>query len=110
MAVVINGVLRLLTVLWPVLCTERDGYEPLVGHLLADDVGLSRLHAMCAADLYAGTLPISHPLLSPVAAPPSLLAKLPPLMLMVVGSPYITSNPSPCATPRIAQSSSGCTF
>jgi acetyl esterase/lipase len=51
-----------------------------------DDIGLSRLHAMCAADLYAGSLPIHHPLMSPVAAPPSLLAKLPPLMLMVGGA------------------------
>lgn len=51
-----------------------------------DDVGLSRLHAMCAAEVYADKLPINHPLLSPVAAPPALLAKLPPLMLMVGGA------------------------
>ena len=50
-----------------------------------DDVGLSRLHAMCAADVYSGELPINHPLISPLAAPAHLLAKLPPLML-VVGS------------------------
>ena len=51
-----------------------------------DDVGLSRLHAMCAAEEYAGKLPINHPLLSPLAAPAALLARLPPLMMMVGGA------------------------
>ena len=52
-----------------------------------DDVGLSRLHAICAADIYSGKLPINHPLISPLAAPPSLLARgLPPLLMVVGGS------------------------
>ena len=37
---------------------------------------------MCAADIYAGALPIDHPLISPLAAPPALLAKLPPLLMV----------------------------
>ena len=51
-----------------------------------DDTGLSRLHAMCAADVYSGDLPINHPLISPMAAPDTLIAALPPLMLVVGGA------------------------
>ena len=44
------------------------------------------LKGMCAATQYAGGLPISHPLLSPVHAGPELLRHLPPLLLIVGGT------------------------
>ena len=55
-----------------------------------DDPGLSRLHAMCAADVYADRLPINHPLISPLAAPAVLLAALPPLALFVGGAEQLS--------------------
>jgi hypothetical protein len=44
------------------------------------------LKGMCAAVQYAGALPISHPLLSPVHAGPELLRHFPPLLLIVGGA------------------------
>jgi acetyl esterase/lipase len=41
---------------------------------------------MCAAQVYAGDLPINHPLISPLSAPDSLVARLPRLMLFVGGA------------------------
>jgi hypothetical protein len=49
------------------------------------------LKGMCAAVQYAGALPISHPLLSPVHAGPELLRHFPPLLLIVGGA----DTPSP---------------
>ena len=52
------------------------------------------LKGMCAAVQYAGALPISHPLLSPVHAGPELLRHFPPLLLIVGGAdtPPLTHN------------------
>lgn len=48
--------------------------------------GWDSLKGMCAATSYAGELPISHPLLSPVHAGPELLKNFPPLLLIVGGT------------------------
>ena len=47
--------------------------------------GWDAVMGQCAARNYAGQLPISHPLLSPVHAGPELLASLPPTLLIVGG-------------------------
>ena len=48
--------------------------------------GWDSLKGMCAAAVYAGSWPISHPLISPVHAGPELLRHLPPLLLIVGGT------------------------
>jgi hypothetical protein len=57
-------------------------------------------------------MPINHPLLSPVAAPPALLARLPPLMMMVGGAEqllgaengiFFLSFPYVCPEPVLAK-------
>eukprot|EP01052_Picozoa_sp_SAG31_P045932 SAG31_NODE_8587_length_1425_cov_1.478130_2_plen_171_part_00 len=45
--------------------------------------GVGQLKGSCAAVHYAGHTSINHPLVSPMAATPQLLARLPPTMLIV---------------------------
>ena len=50
------------------------------------DAGWDASKGQCAARLYAGALPITHPLLSPVHAGPELLRNFPPTLMIVGGT------------------------
>jgi len=63
------------------LCLDQGSNDPGM-----HDAGWDASKGQCAARLYAGGLPISHPLLSPVHAGPELLALFPPTLLIVGGT------------------------
>ena len=50
------------------------------------DPGQNRLASLCEAGPFADKMPINHPVISPLQAPASMMARLPPILLIIGGA------------------------